>query len=210
MSGLSKLQRGILRLALTVNMHTQGGVARVKTGAVVPGYRVPTVDFAGPKDLRPPLVMWAVVGAELSGNTHTSYFTHDAASLSRKASTTRAITRLCERGLLVLAPLPDHVPYGDRPKWGYVLTAEGLAAAGTEPMDIPMLAEACELFGITPLQIAARPRREWSDVHKRRWELIESLRNGYREFRPEMSVAVGPTATTVPTENRGNHCEAAP
>jgi len=221
-SGLSQLQRGILRLALTVNMHTQGGVARVKAGATVPGYRVPTVDYAGPKDLRPPLAMWALAGATLTGDIHNAHFRHDAASLSRKASITRATTRLLQRGLLVLAPNPDHVLYGDRPKWGYVLTAEGMAAAGTEPMDLPLLAEACELFGITPLQIVKQSRWEHCDMHQRQTVLITILRNGYHEPRSAAAVTVangyrqdgadtavtdGPTATDAQQWGAGNRCE---
>jgi hypothetical protein len=59
------------------------------------------------------------------------------------------MARLEARGLLVLAPLPARYPRTYHSDAGYVLTAEGLAAAGIEPIHLPLLAEACELFGIT-------------------------------------------------------------
>ena len=149
MSGVSQMQRGIMRLALTVNVHTQGGTVSAKTGATVPGYRVPTVDYAGPKDLRPPLALWAIGGLQPSRFV-SGFFEHTQQTRCIKASITRATTRLLQRGLLVYAPLPRvRPPDPALPDCGYVLTAEGLRAAGTKPMDLPLLAEACELFGIT-------------------------------------------------------------
>lgn len=203
MSGLSQLQRGILRLALAVNQYTQHGTASVKTGATVPGYRVPTVDYAGPKDLRLPLLLWGVGGLVPHRANDQGFFTHSARTRSIKAGIVRATTRLLARGLLVYAPLPLRYPRKDLPDWGYVLTAEGLAAAGCEPPEVPGLAQACEVFGITR-------RAEYARVYHadegRRWHAIDFLQrlplpegatpitaaegNGYRGVQLAHAVAV--------------------
>lgn len=173
MSGISQLQRRLLRLALAVNAHTQGGIAALKGGATVPGYRVQTVDYAGPKDLRPALALWAVGGIAPSAKV-AGFFRHDAHSRSVKAGIVRATTRLLHRGLVAYAPLPKWEYGVDAPGWGYVLTVDGMAAAGTEPLDVPHLAEACELFGITHRAAYERP---WSasERHTRKRELVALL-----------------------------------
>jgi hypothetical protein len=203
--GISQQQRDILRLALAVNIFTQGGAARVKGGAPADGYRVPTIDYEGPKDLRPPLALWVFSGARLSGYV-AGFFEHDRASLTAKASITRAIRRLTERKLLVIAPLPRHRNSDDkRPDWGYCLTIEGLAQAG-EPLDVPMLSEACELFGITVRTDYDWASRRWGGERKR--ELMALLGNGYRRegaptkvtgYRQDGAV---PKVTDTPSEVR--------
>ena len=160
MSGLSQGQRRILRLALTVNMHTQGGVARVKGGTPVDGYRVPTVNYGGPCDMLSPLALWALGGAVPCASI-AGYFNHTAATRCAKASLTRATTRLCQRGLLVYAPLRPFMP-------GYVLTAVGLLAAGTEPLQLPHLEAACELFGITSNGYPDNARYVWREEIRRK------------------------------------------
>jgi hypothetical protein len=175
MSGLSQLQRRILRLALAVNAHTQGGTPRVKTGGPVPGYRVPTVDYSGPKDLRLPLVLWAVGGLQASDRV-AGFFEHTPQTLSIKAGIVRAMTRLEARRLIVLAPLPHSQRHdSDAPSWGYTLTAEGLAAAGAEPLPVPAIAEACELFGITHQANYSNPASGWHST-ARKADLIDALK----------------------------------
>ena len=184
-------------------MHTQGGTARVKAGTPVDGYTVPTVDYAGPKDLRPPLLLWILSDARLIAGW-INFFQHTRASRSAKASVTRAVTRLCERRLIVLAPLPKQ-SYTDRKlAWGYVLTAEGLKAAGDTPLDVPMLAEALELFGVTHAT-----HDGWYPIGDARYErkpqLVAALNaNGYRGCRPATGVTVDATATDRPALPRGN------
>jgi hypothetical protein len=214
MSGLSQLQRRILRLALAVNAYTQGGTPRVKTGATVPGYRVPTVGYYGPKDLRPPMVLWAIGGLQPSDRVP-GFFAHDAHSRSVKAGIVRAMTRLMSRGLIVYAPTrSDYKAWEDFPDWGYVLTAEGLAAAGTEPLEVPMMEQACMLFGVTHNAFYGTPMpwaESWiGERSRRKIELIELLRsvaeapgghpdNGYQDgvVTPVAVTTDGATATGV-------------
>lgn len=196
-SGLSQLQRRILQLALTVNMHTQGGVARVKAGL--------------PVDLRSPLALWVLGNAVLAKSAH-GFFTHSAATRSAKASITRATTRLIERGLLTIVSAPGYFPES-----GYVLTAQGLCAAGAEPMRIPQLVQACELFGIThkPNYDACNyvykrgpddgtPQWRWNEARARKAALIDELQrehpNGYQRAGDEDLVAV---EKRPPIGNRG-------
>jgi hypothetical protein len=132
--GLSQQQRQILGIATHVNRLTQGGQLAVKTGAPVPHYRVPTVDYGGVKDLQWPLAAHLIhglpfveVGAltvKSNGVTQpaAAYFDlHPRAAQSAKTSTIRAITRLESAGFLVRAPRWDPC------RWGYVLSATGLA-----------------------------------------------------------------------------------
>jgi hypothetical protein len=132
--GLSQQQRQILGIAAHVNRLTQGGTLAVKTGAPVPHYRIPTVDYGGVKDLQWPLAAhlvhglpWVAVGTLVTKSNGVeqpagAYFDgHDRRVQRAKTSTIRAITSLWKRGFLVLAPLHGLC------RWGYVLSAAGLA-----------------------------------------------------------------------------------
>lgn len=141
--GLSPLQRGILGLAYAVNTHTQGGNPAVKTGGPVNGYRGPTVNYTGPKDLKTSLAVYAVKRIEPSTAVNNGFFHGTPKCKSAKASIARAITRLTERNLLIYAPEGS-----DLCMWGYLLTAEGFKIAKDIECAPPGLAEAIELFGI--------------------------------------------------------------
>ena len=134
--GLSQHQRQILGIATHVNRLTQGGELAVKTGAPVPDYRGPTVDYPGVKDLQWPLAAHLLYGlpfVEVGALTVKSngvvqpagaYFDRHAPAVQRaKTSTIRAMTRLLHAGFLVYAPHR----HGGVCRWGYVLSATGLA-----------------------------------------------------------------------------------
>lgn len=99
--GLSRLQRQILGVAYAVNRHTQGGVAKVKCGATVPGYRVPTCDYQGLLDFRSPLAVYAIYHFAPDNGNSDYNFRRTKATEAAIAAVSRAVTRLCNRELLI-------------------------------------------------------------------------------------------------------------
>ena len=161
--GLSQLQKDILGTAFNVNAYTQNGTPAVKTGNPVDGYRVPTLDYQGAKDCKTGLMIYATGGVcpslhMQSGEKNTGVFEGTPQFKKTKASVTRAVTRLMDRGLLVYAP---------QPSWylGYLLTREGFDIGQDNQRDINSIDAALELFGITRWQgkhVADRDRgRNW-------------------------------------------------
>jgi hypothetical protein len=132
--GLSQQQRQILGIATHVNRLTQDGTLAVKTGAPVPSYPQPSVDYRGVKDLQWPLAAHLLSGLPFVAADSTIEKTNGVvqgagaffdlrvpAAKSDKASTLRAITSLVRTGHLCCAPQDEPV------RWGYVLTEGGLA-----------------------------------------------------------------------------------
>ena len=129
--GLSKNQRRILGIAYGVNLATVGG--KVKAGAPVDRYNVPTVDYVGIKDVNWNIAAHLIYGLPFLNyrekvytrnnpfGTHAGMFDmKNKATKSAKAATTRAITSLMNNGHLIYAP--DRRPFM---RCGYVLTAKG-------------------------------------------------------------------------------------
>lgn len=127
--GISEQQKQILGVAYHANRLTQG-TPRLKTGAPVANYRVPTVDYTGGKDMLWPLAAHVVRGLPFTehrqkhrdkwGKPCGGYFDLTCGEArSVKVATIRAITALVKRDLLRLAPLGRPI------RWGYVLTREG-------------------------------------------------------------------------------------
>jgi hypothetical protein len=126
--GLSQQQKNILAVALHVNKRTNGGSVALKTGKQLDGYRVPTVNYAGVKDLH-----WGIaanvihrLGFGCGGTT--------SQAKSIKASTIRAISKLLYGGFLAYAP---HNKYCRHSVYGqYTLTQLGVDyALGCEPVE---------------------------------------------------------------------------
>lgn len=141
--GLSPLQRDILGLAYTVNAYTQGGTPAVKTGDLDDRWKLPTIQYEGPPDIKPSLAIYAVKRIPPSTTAVAGFFHGTKEYKSAKAAVTRAITRLIGRGLMV------HIPdTGQLYRWGYVLTADGFDIAKCIEFSPPALADAVELFGI--------------------------------------------------------------
>lgn len=140
--GLSPLQKDILGLAYAVNVHTQG-IPSVKSGKPLDGYRIPTVDYAGPKDLKTSLIVYAVKRIAPSPYVNNGFFHGTPKHKSAKASVSRAINRLMDRRLIIYAPKNNNDSM-----WGYVLTADGFDVAKDVECNPPGLADAIELFGI--------------------------------------------------------------
>jgi hypothetical protein len=140
--GLSPLQRDILGLAYAVNKHTRI-TPSVKSGRPVDNYRIPTVDYPGPKDLKTSLAIYAIKRIPPSLNTLHGFFKGTPKCKSAKASVSRAIKRLMERNLLIHAPQHTNIN-----RWGYVLTDDGFEIAKDIKFNGPGLADAIELFGM--------------------------------------------------------------
>lgn len=129
--GLSTNQKRVLGIAYGVN--TLYGEENIKSGQPVVNYRVPTVDYAGLKDINWSLAAHKIFDLEFT-QIHQRVFksngySHPAgpwfdltikSNKSAKASTIRAISSLYKRGYLILAP--DSTAF----RWGYVLTDQGM------------------------------------------------------------------------------------
>jgi hypothetical protein len=203
MSGLSTMQRQVLRLAMTINAATQNGMHGLKTGAALPGYHnarsqrpVPTIDYHGPVDLNASILLWALTDADLSGDVHNCHFTHTTDSLCAKAALIRSTTRLHQRGALVYTPNWPR-EHGD-PREGYVLTAEGMRLAEPDPLIVPALSVAMELLGVTRLHHGG-DEKDWRACDRREQELLPELkmarRNGYQLRAGGKLVTVEETTT---------------
>ena len=160
--GISQLQKDILGVAFTVNKHTQG-YAAVKAGQPDTQYKCPTVDYDGMKDLKTSLVVYTVFGIlpskwDKHGYENIGFFRGTPEYKRAKASASRAITRLIDRGLLIFAPKDNHTTGA---QWGYVLTAEGLAIAKDYEKPIPAIDTALKLFGINGMP--GRRNGYWDD-----------------------------------------------
>jgi hypothetical protein len=145
--GLSELRRGILGIACAVNIHTQGGEARVKP----PG-------FDGPADYRTALgicLLYRIVPSSEVARTDPRYgkvmrragmFFEDTPRFRRaKAESSRAATYLVGRKLLAW--------HGDnyliRHRAGYLLTDKGIEDGRVNLRQIPLIDQTLEFFGIT-------------------------------------------------------------
>jgi hypothetical protein len=154
--GLSKLQRGILGIACAVNVHTQGGEARVKP----PG-------FDGPADYRTALgicLLYRIVPSPEAARDNPRYgavmrragmFFEDTPRFRRaKAELSRAATHLVGRRFLAR--------HGDeyliRLESGYLLTDKGIEVGRVNLRPVPLIDETLAFFGITP-QIGGRVPR---------------------------------------------------
>jgi len=175
--GLSQLQKNILGTAYTVNRYTQSGNPAVKTGNPLDGYRIPVVDYQGIKDCRTGLLIYAEGGIQPSlyikrnhswnEERNTGIFKGTTRHKKTKASITRAVTRLIERGLLVYAPKPRHY-------WGYVLTCDGFDIGKENQRDIYSIDAALELFGLTKWQ-GTSPNDKYYSYGERKSDLIETI-----------------------------------
>lgn len=143
--GISEQQKQILGVAYHANRISQGE-PKLKTGAPLPNYRVPTVDYNGGKDM-----LWPLAAHVLRGLPFTEYGqrTVERFSIGRpvggyfdltgkeaksvKAATIRAITSLEKRGLLIYAPVRTGL------REGYVLTREGFDIAAENEIEFDPL-----------------------------------------------------------------------
>lgn len=181
--GISQQQKQILGLAYTVNKFTQGGIASVKGGDPVPNYKLPTVDYIGYKDLKTSLAIYALKNILPRNDIQAGIFRGTKQYKSAKASITRAMTRLMERGLLIYAPNANKATH----RWGYVLTQEGMEIGKDNEVLVIELESALCLFSIRPCDLYF----EWakgqyggghvwnfyrSEQHK---ELINKLRDAH-------------------------------
>ena len=145
--GLSELQRGILGIACSVNIHTQGGKARVKP----PG-------FDGPADYRTALgicLLYRIVPSSEVARTDPRYgevmrragmFFEDTPRFRRaKAESSRAATHLVGRKLLAWHGDKYLVRHGA----GYLLTDTGIEVGRVNLRPIPLIDETLAFFGIT-------------------------------------------------------------
>jgi hypothetical protein len=145
--GLSELQRGILGIACSVNIHTQDGEVGVKP----PG-------FEGPADYRTALgicLLYRIVPSSEVARTDPRYgevmrragmFFEDTPRFRRaRATSSRAASHLVGRGLLALRRDDDEVWVGS----GYLLTDKGIEVGRANLRPIPMLDETLAFFGIT-------------------------------------------------------------
>ena len=145
--GLSELQRGILGTACSVNIHTQGGEARVKP----PG-------FDGPADYRTALgicLLYRIVPSSEVARTDPRYgevmrragmFFEDTPRFRRaKAESSRAATHLVGRRLLAWHGDKYRVRHGA----GYLLTDKGIEVGRANLRPIPLIDETLAFFGIT-------------------------------------------------------------
>lgn len=161
--GLSTEQKRILGIAYHANRLTMGEPT-LKAGDAVNGYKVPTVNFEGPKDMQWPLAAhlihnleWTPAGFQVTkGNGVTSkgseYFDlMTSRARSAKASTIRSIGALCRRNLLILAPK------GGQLRWGYVLTKEGMEIGkdNDEPFEPSLYVRAGLIFSCRWRGVAA-------------------------------------------------------
>jgi hypothetical protein len=144
---LSELQRGILGIACAVNIHTQGGEARVKP----PG-------FGGPVDYRSALgicLLYRIVPSPAVASTDPRYgevmrragmFFPDTPEFRRaKATSSRAASHLVGRRLLASRRDDDGVRDGS----GYLLTDKGIKVGRANLRPIPLIDETLAFFGIT-------------------------------------------------------------
>jgi hypothetical protein len=162
--GLSELQRGILGIACTVNIHTQGEKAKVKP----PG-------FDGPVDYRTALglcLLYRIVPSPEVAGTGARYgevmrraglFFEDTPRFRRaKAESSRAATHLVGRRFL--AWHADEYPI--RLGSGYLLTDKGIEVGRVNLRPIPLIDETLAFFRITT-QIGGRvpgmPTAEYID-----------------------------------------------
>ena len=176
--GISQQQKQILGLAYTVNKFTQGGVASVKGGDTVPNYRIPTVDYAGYKDLKKGLAIYALTNILPRPDVPGGIFRGTKEYKSAKASITRATTRLMERGLLILAPNENSATH----RWGYVLTQEGFDIGKDNEVSVIELEAALCLFSIRPCELYFEwgGSRVWNfHRSKQHRALINKLRNAH-------------------------------
>jgi hypothetical protein len=143
--GLSDLQKGILGIAYTVNVHTQGGgEPRAKdpeTSRGILDYRTPLgvcllygiVPSAKVIRIDP---RWGEVIQSCGG-----YFAHSAQVHRAKVASSRAATNLHRRGLLIQ---PRRYSGG----WGYVLTEPGIEVGRANLRDVPLIDETLAYFQI--------------------------------------------------------------
>ncbi|TCG06274.1 hypothetical protein BZM27_27560 [Paraburkholderia steynii] len=115
-----------------------------KPGKPVDGYRCPTSDWTGPRDVSLRLAVWAIGGFDPDPrHARGDYFLSTPALRCAKSSLSRGIQRLMERGLLTYAA-----------KWtlglgnDYLLTEDGIES-GTAYEDSPLfLKVALQAFGM--------------------------------------------------------------
>jgi hypothetical protein len=149
--GLSGLQKGILGLAYTVNVHTQGGgAARAKDPPTYYPWPIPC-DYRTPLGVcllyrvDPSLsVTWTDPGPGRGEITRaiSGYFAGSPAARAAKVATSRAAADLARRGLLARSDL-------FLGGWGYILTEGGIEAGRADARPVPLIAETLAYFHMT-------------------------------------------------------------
>jgi hypothetical protein len=146
--GLSDLQKGILGIAYTVNVHTQGE-PMVKTRRD----RAVRVSFWEECDYLSGLGVYLLYGIALSPGIKRSafvmhqggYFAYSPAARRAQAASSRATTRLLARGLLAMC------------RQHYILTERGIEIGRINGRPIPMIEDVLRFFGFP------RPRLNYTD-----------------------------------------------
>jgi hypothetical protein len=184
--GLSPQQREILGMGYTVNKFTQGGEVKAKGDAPAVGHMgerwsCPTSNYQQAKDVELYLAIYAVgkivPDRDLTDWKTCTPYTPSPRYNCIRASISRAIQRLRQRSLIILAPVSSTTRCDFTSDYGYVLTAEGLEVGAQHELEIPALSDALGFFGVHwPVNVWSINRDERDDLKERQFLALQRIR----------------------------------